>query len=76
MKTQGGVGTASPFMTSTLDGSELLASCPGRFIPGGKPPERIGKEAEWAPELVWTLPGFEPRPSWPYPYGLKLSRLL
>jgi hypothetical protein len=39
------------FLTSALDGSEWSASRPG---PGKGPPVRIGQEAGWAPEPVWT----------------------
>jgi hypothetical protein len=34
MKIYEGGGRAPSFLTKTLDGSELLASRPGRFIPG------------------------------------------
>jgi hypothetical protein len=43
------------FTTSTLDGGEWSASCPGCAFPPGKgPPLPIGQEAGWAPEPVWT----------------------
>jgi hypothetical protein len=31
-------GISPPFITSALDGDEWPASCPGRFIPGERPP--------------------------------------
>jgi hypothetical protein len=43
------------YLTSTLDGGEWSASCPGCTLPlGKKPPVPIGQEAGWAPEPVWT----------------------
>jgi len=39
------------FLTSALDGGELLVSRPGRFTTGERYPVRIGQEADWAPEV-------------------------
>jgi hypothetical protein len=42
------------FLTLALDESEWSASRPGRTLsPGKGPPVPVGKEAGWAPELVW-----------------------
>jgi hypothetical protein len=43
------------FLTSPLDGSKWLGSCPGSAFPAGKlTPVPTAQEAGWAPEPVWT----------------------
>jgi hypothetical protein len=41
-------------LTSALDGGDWSASCPSRFTPWKELLVRIGQEAGWAPEPVWT----------------------
>jgi hypothetical protein len=75
--------TASPFLTSALEGGEWSASCPGRFNPGGKKhryqldrrlggphsrPGHYGQEKNLLP-----LPGIKPGPSSPYPIVLQTA---
>jgi hypothetical protein len=52
---RGNGGVTPPFFTSALDGGEWSAAHPFRFIFGKRGPVPIVWEAEWAPELVWTL---------------------
>jgi hypothetical protein len=40
-------------MTTTLEGGEGSASCPGRSLPPEKPGTHV-QEAVWAPGPVWT----------------------
>jgi len=42
------------FLISTLVGSQLSASIPGRFIPGRKVSVPIEQGAGWVSETVWT----------------------
>jgi hypothetical protein len=67
-------GTAPPFLTSTLDGGEWSASCPGCFTPGERSPGThfiggwVGPRAcsdAVEKRKILPLPGFEPRASSP-----------
>jgi len=40
--------------TLALNGFEWSASRPDRFTTGKEPPVRIGQDAAWAPDTVWT----------------------
>ena len=45
----------SSFLTSTLDGNDLSASSPSRFILWEPRPPPTQLEDEWAPYLIWML---------------------
>jgi hypothetical protein len=66
MKTYGGRRYNSTIHDLDTRWKRIASYTPRSLYPkGNKPPLPIRYEAEWAPELVWTLPGFEPRPSSP-----------
>jgi hypothetical protein len=51
----GSGGIAPLLFISILVGGEWSASCPCSFTPGKQPTMSTEQEAEWAPELLWTL---------------------
>jgi hypothetical protein len=52
----GSGGIAPPFLSSLIDGGDLLVSLPGRFTRSEEsPPVSIGQDARWAQGPVWTL---------------------
>ena len=63
---KGSTGTAVPFFTLALDGSEWLTSRPAHFIPGNDPVIIVQKNG-WGPGpsgRVWEIsstPGFDPQ---------------